>query len=755
MKKHIFFVAVIVLVILSTTPIAQEHPARPNNIKYLESICKLWGKIKFTHPYIPLKNIDWDAALIETLPLVRSAESREEFRQAIVKLLSFLDDPATRVVDKRTDVAWDSKTRTTDKDQPFLEQTDDGITIIVANNYSRFNLTATSYRKLQNTFNNVFREAAKSDKILIDFRNLRGFSRMFPVRAFQNSITSVLTKDIQLAPLRVLEHLGYESQFNQTFAYHSALSVRSSGVLRAQGKDLPAPHIVILLNRSSAGFEQITTALQEENVIDVVFEGDVPNSEGSITSYMSLDGGILVRTRIADILRKDGSIGFSPDLTVPENAREAGLKILRGQTKLSKSTDINTNIPEPSEFYNFTDKAYADMEYPNEDYRMLALFRFWNVIEYFFPYKNLLDHSWDSVLREFIPRMDKIKDAQEYATTILRLAAKIQDSHGTVISKQLGEFYGSHYPPIRIDFIEGQSVITDIEGNDNDGFEIGDVIVSIDGVPAQDLRKQWEPYIAASTPGRLQKKIDYLLLSGKENSTMKIELKKSSGQLKEVEVKRTIEGAQMWYRPPKLPTSTVLPEGLGYIDLSTLERSDVDKALKEVKDTPGLILDMRRYPVGGSWLLGQKIAGRSFDFARLEFIVYDGSTGRFSRREELQSLPSISGKSAYQGKIAMLVGSGTQSAAEHVCLIMESAADVTFIGSPSSGANGNISDAILPGGIRVIFTALGVRHLDGRQLQRKGIQPDIHVERTIEGVRQGKDEVLEKAIEFLTDQTSK
>ena len=42
-----------------------------------------------------------------------------------------------------------------------------------------------------------------------------------------------------------------------------------------------------------------------------------------------------------------------------------------------------------------------------------------------------------------------------------------------------------------------------------------------------------------------------------------------------------------------------------------------------------------------------------------------------------------------------------------------------------------------------------VRHLDGKQLQRIELEPDIEVKPTLAGIRKGKDEVLEKAVEFL------
>jgi C-terminal processing protease CtpA/Prc len=80
---------------------------------------------------------------------------------------------------------------------------------------------------------------------------------------------------------------------------------------------------------------------------------------------------------------------------------------------------------------------------------------------------------------------------------------------------------------------------------------------------------------------------------------------------------------------------------------------------------------------------------------------------------------------------------------------LEAATEVTFIGTPTNGANGDVTATVLPGGINVSFSGHDVRHGDGRQLQRLGIQPHIRVEPTIAGVRSGRDEVLEKAIAFL------
>jgi C-terminal processing protease CtpA/Prc len=116
-----------------------------------------------------------------------------------------------------------------------------------------------------------------------------------------------------------------------------------------------------------------------------------------------------------------------------------------------------------------------------------------------------------------------------------------------------------------------------------------------------------------------------------------------------------------------------------------------------------------------------------------------------------QPLPDLPpGASIYKGKIVVLIDDRAISQSEHSCLFYQEAAGATFIGSPTHGANGDVTQGRLPGGLRFLFTGQEVRHVDGKQLQRVGIRPHIAVRPTLAGVRAGKDELLDRALVFLT-----
>ncbi len=101
------------------------------------------------------------------------------------------------------------------------------------------------------------------------------------------------------------------------------------------------------------------------------------------------------------------------------------------------------------------------------------------------------------------------------------------------------------------------------------------------------------------------------------------------------------------------------------------------------------------------------------------------------------------------GDVAFLTGPGAISYAESIMGIVGHYDLGTIVGQPTAGTNGNVNPFELPGGYKVWWTGMRVRKHDGSQHHLVGIRPDIEAERTIEGVRNGRDEMLEKALEVL------
>ena len=79
-------------------------------VERLAGLARLWGTIKYFHPYLAYREIDWDAALIAAIPKVRAAGSNEEYRAAIEGMLGPLGDELTRTT-RRADTKAAPKER--------------------------------------------------------------------------------------------------------------------------------------------------------------------------------------------------------------------------------------------------------------------------------------------------------------------------------------------------------------------------------------------------------------------------------------------------------------------------------------------------------------------------------------------------------------------------------------------------------------------------------------------------------------------
>ena len=71
------------------------------------------------------------------------------------------------------------------------------------------------------------------------------------------------------------------------------------------------------------------------------------------------------------------------------------------------------------------------------------------------------------------------------------------------------------------------------------------------------------------------------------------------------------------------------------------------------------------------------------------------------------------------------------------------------IGRQTAGADGNVTYVQLPGGLRAMHSGIGIYYPDSSQTQRIGVRIDQIVERSIEDLITGNDEILEAALDYL------
>ncbi|MDR2918362.1 MAG: peptidase S41 [Tannerella sp.] len=404
---------------------------------------------------------------------------------------------------------------------------------------------------------------------------------------------------------------------------------------------------------------------------------------------------------------------------------------------------------------------YAAMPYPDAGFRLLALYRYWNMVYYFYPSKYLTDKDWNDVLGEYIPYFIEAKDELEYGLVALRLTGEICDSHAAdLMSDKVYNSRGNRFAPFRVGFIENKLVVTDYyslrdtvltndEIKDKTGLLTGDIITHINGKPVEAIIDSIRIYYPASNEAtRRNRNIAFDLLRSNEQIINVNYI--TSGQTKQKNIE-TIQGRYLSGR--EFPQCYRLLEqniNIGYIHPAFLKDEDIPIIKKEFKNTEGIIIDLRTYPS----LAGQLLSPW-FVLSDTIFIKYTqgnpNNPGEFVfTRRETDFIQKA--EETYPGKVVVLVNEETQSEGEYQAISFRTGWNTTVIGSQTAGALGRISEISFPGGIDTWISGVGIYYPDGTQTQRIGVVPDIEVNPTIQGIQEGRDELLDKAIEIILQQ---
>ena len=437
----------------------------------------------------------------------------------------------------------------------------------------------------------------------------------------------------------------------------------------------------------------------------------------------------------------------------------------------------------------FINEQPYSTSFPDKNLRLLALYRYWNIIQYFFPYKYLTDKNWDEVLREYIPKFINAKTALEYQLTVLQLAGETNDTHarhflganeidllrGTRYApfrtNEIDSLRGTRYAPFRVRFIENKLTVTDYfkpELKETAGLEIGDFITHINGKEIEYIIDSIKSYYPASNEAARMYYIAPDLVRSNNHSIHIVY--NSSGTIKQKELTLYERSAlNMNEISNKLSYDSIMIDKdsmfIGYITLETINETEISHIKKSFMNAKGIIIDIRNYPATFvPFSLGNYFTSKRKPFARFTTANLN-NPGEFNFSRNVSFLDNNAGnryssnifetprsEKYFQGKLVVIVNEETISQAEYTAMAFRAGDNTVIIGSQTQGADGNVSFIPLPGGLKAGISGIGVYYPDGRGTQRIGIVPDIEVKPTIQGIREGRDELLEKAIEIIKNE---
>lgn len=392
------------------------------------------------------------------------------------------------------------------------------------------------------------------------------------------------------------------------------------------------------------------------------------------------------------------------------------------------------------------EKSYRDFSYPDPGFRLLAVYRYWNAINYFFPYKGLINRDWNEVLHQYIPEVLEASTELEYEKTMTRIIGEVNDSHAGLWggADKIEEERGTNYAPVQVKFIEGVLTVVGVKFGSHTDLLLGDVIEAIEDEPVEDcVKRNWGLFPGSNKAARLRNMAREILRSSKKELQL---LYRRDGKAFKTKLILTEKAPyQKKYEEDK--SYKILSNNIGYVNLSVIRDEEVSEIKSQLKDTRGIIIDIRNYPSAFvTHTLGEFFIENDTPFAR--FSVSDITTpGSFFLNK-----PYILSKTTpdfYKGKLIVLVNEESQSNSEFTTMALKAGINTTIVGNTTAGADGNISVLNLPGNMSTAISGIGVYYPDGTETQRIGIIPDVYIEPTIVGIKEGKDEVFDKAIELI------
>ena len=235
------------------------------------------------------------------------------------------------------------------------------------------------------------------------------------------------------------------------------------------------------------------------------------------------------------------------------------------------------------------------------------------------------------------------------------------------------------------------------------GVHAGDIILKVDGTDVTGLPLD---QVVARVSGPAGTLVTLTILSASSGHTREVTLKRATIKVENVR----------WHRLPGTKTA--------HLRISSFNKGmadDLRAALAKIR-TGGLdsiILDLRNNPGG---LLNEAVDATSQFLKDGNVLLIKNSRG------DVKSIPVKSGGEDTQTPLAVLINSGTASAAEIMAGAISSAHRARLIGVPTFGTGTVLREFGLPDGSALLLAVEEWLTPSGKAIWHKGITPDVRVD---------------------------
>ncbi|AOT10978.1 S41 family peptidase [Pseudoalteromonas luteoviolacea] len=394
---------------------------------------------------------------------------------------------------------------------------------------------------------------------------------------------------------------------------------------------------------------------------------------------------------------------------------------------------------------------------------MSALSSLWAEIYHYWPYFDQVPVNWED---SHIVLLEGCLGNPSNLENVVNIEfKKLQDNHFFIgLASELTD-RGDYMLPLKVNYIESKAIVTRKTDYLSLQVDIGDELVSIDGVPSEELIQQ-----AALTRARSDHADElgatFGIVEGfKTPSLVSLVFRKPNGEFVRTTtatVHKDVIGEFKVNYSADQPLVQDLGDGivrLNVYDIGT--KAQFNEAKQGLINAKAIVLDMRGYP--RNFFLVREFMGYFSDKA-----VTVGPFMQFSQRlpnqedtyvhtipvgvplnEHLFDVPTVAISEVYN-----------KSAGEHFLMIAQNMG-IPIVGEVTIGINGDVvygwafSRWVDDGGIFYAYTGARSDQVDGSKLIGVGIQPDYVVPKTQISIADNIDVKFEKAYEVIQDMLNK
>jgi len=427
-----------------------------------------------------------------------------------------------------------------------------------------------------------------------------------------------------------------------------------------------------------------------------------------------------------------------------------------------------------------TNRLTAENKLPNREERIYSLSLIWKEMLYNFAFPEELQQvNIDSLYMAYIPKMEQVKSEYEYYRILCSFMAHFNDAHTRILVNPRPD----DTPPLTATNFGEKIIINGIAKQFANKIPLKSEILKINHIPVITyLTDSIYPYITASTPQWKLDKAVTEMFYGEPQSTVTLTIKTPTGKEKDVEMIRKYNSSAT--KVPMLKDKQVLPiniriidNNIGYIQLTSFLNQYLDTInttfnnwLPELRKCKGLIIDIRgnRGGTDEAWnnLAFHLIQESQFQekgkwFSRINNACYKNWGQNNPQLKdfylgtamvEIQQPPytnELNDSLKLNQPLIIISGQMVASASESFLETMKGNRQMLVVGEPSVGALSEPTLFLLPGDLEAMICVKKYVTPEGLQPNETGILPDIEVKRDYNAYLQGKDNILDKAIEEL------